>query len=184
MFVAFARSVGNFGKDVSGRSLLPPASIGKFGHTGNYLFRTLQDAETFKASQLRYVAILGVSVLRFMVNESARLRSELFDQGFASDTKFRLRHGETYYTMGIMFHERPPSPEEQSRAKHIVKVLRSEKTFSFVLKREIMKESGIRRKLDSKSRIPWGVVSEIVACEATARSMTTILGTLRLAQGT
>ena len=80
------------------------------------------------------------------------------------------------YTLGVVFHERPPT-EAETKATRDVEVLTSEPVFSIVLKRENM----LGQKLDPTNRIPWGTASGIVHRRATARSMRTIVGLTNLA---
>ena len=174
LFAVFAKGVGNFGTDVGGRSVVPQKAIAKFSGTGNYVFRTLQDAEEFKTAHGGYSAVVPVDELRRVFEESKSQKRKLIEQGWIQEREFRLRKGEDVYTLGVVFHERPPT-ETETKASKDVEVLESESGFSLVLKRENM----LGEKLDPTNRIPWGTASGILSCGSTARSMSTVSGLLR-----
>ena len=168
---AFAKGVGNFGTDVQGRMFVPEKAMAKFSGTGNYVFRTLEDAEEFREKHGGYVAIVSINELMRIVEVSDCQKKKLIDQGCVQEKKVRLRRGKDVYTLGVVFHERPPT-EAEAEATSDVEVLASEPVFSIVQKRENM----LSQKLDPTKRIPWGTASGMVHCGATARSMTTIVG--------
>jgi hypothetical protein len=174
LFAVFAKAVGNFGSDVGGRSLVPQKAIAKFSGTGNYVFRTLQDAEDFRTTQRGYCAVMPLDELGRIVEESKSQKRKLLESGWVQDTEFRLRKGDDFHTLGVVFHERPPT-EAESKANRDVQVIESEPAFSIVLKRENM----LGEKLDPTNRIPWGAASGILSCESTARSMSTVSGLLQ-----
>lgn len=103
-------------------------------------------------------------------------KRKLIEQGCIQEKDFRLRRGKDVYTLGVVFHERPPT-EAETKSTRDVEVLSSEPVFSIVLKRENM----LGQKLDSTNRIPWGTASGMVHCGATTRSMKTIVGLTNLA---
>lgn len=74
MFAAFAHGVGNFGSEVQGRMFVPENAIAKFSGTGNYVFRTLEDAEKFRAKHGSYVAIVSIDDIIRMVEVSDEIR--------------------------------------------------------------------------------------------------------------
>ncbi len=173
-FAVFAKGVGNFGTDVDGRSVLPQKAIAKFSGTGNYVFRTLQDAEEFKTAHGSYVAILPIEELRRIFEEGQSQKRKLIEHGWIQEREFRLRKGKDAYTLGVVFHERPPT-EAETKAGKDIEVLESESGFSLVLKRENM----LGENLDPTNRIPWGAASGIVSCGSTARSMSIVSGLLQ-----
>jgi hypothetical protein len=176
MFAAFAKGVGNFGAEVQGRMFVPEKAMAKFSGTGNYVFRILEDAEEFRAKHGSYVAIVPINELTRIIEAGNAEKRMLIEEGCIQEKDFRLRRGEDMYTLGVVFHERLRT-EAETKATRDVEVLTSEPVFSIVLKRENM----LGQKLDSTNRIPWGTASGIFHCEATARSMKTIVGLTNLA---
>ncbi len=172
MYVAFVQAVGNFGTNVQERSTLPPRAVAKFGISGNYIFSNLDDARRFKTNRRGYVALVSSQDLRSIIYELESQRVFLGNQAFVQQSEFRVRSNGDIFTIGALFHERPPSSDEMNACKW-VKVLEKHELYSAVLKKENM----VGSKLDAKNRIPWGTVSSIVDCAATARSMRTIVGT-------
>jgi hypothetical protein len=172
MYAAFAEGIGNFGTNIQERWVLPYKALGKFGHTGNYIFGTVEDAQRFKEGHRGYVALIASQDLRSIIYDLDKQMNLSIERGFFQQSEFRVRLNETTFTIGALFHERRPTPEEIKRCLY-VKVLDSHTLHSIVLKRENMAGG----KLDSKNRIAWGKVSSIVHCGATARSMSTIVGT-------
>ena len=151
MFAAFAKGVGNFGSEVQGRTFVPEKAIAKFSGTGNYVFMTLADAEKFRTQHGSYVAIVSLNELERMVELSNGEKGKLIEQGWINEKGFRFRRGKDRYTLGVVFHERPPTATE-TKSTEDVEVLTSEPVFSLVLKRENM----LDEKLDPTNRIPWG----------------------------
>lgn len=172
MYAVFAEGVGNLRTNIQDRSILQYKAVGKFGHTGNYIFRTIEDAQRFKEGHRGYVALFASQDLRTIIYDLDRQRSLLIERGYVQQSEFRFRLNETTYAIGALFHERSPTPEELNGCVY-AEVLGSHLLYSIVLKRENMAGD----KLDSKNRIGWGKVSGIVHCGATARSMGTIIGT-------
>lgn len=171
MWVAFAKGVGNFGNDPTQRKVKPRGAVCKYGHTGNYLFSNLTTAEAFRPSHKKYVAVISLKQLRFVIKDIQDVKRKLLKEGFAPQNEFRLRKDERTFTLGVVFHN-GSLPEKISDTSSEVCVKKSKPGFSIVVKRENM--DGTR--LDPEHRIPWGVVSGLVGENATARSMRTLVG--------
>ena len=122
------------------------------------------------------MAIVSLNELKRIVEMSDGEKRKLIEQGCINEKDFRFRSGEERYTLGVVFHERPPTATE-TKSTEDVEVLTSEPVFSLVLKRENM----LGEKLHPTNRIPWGAASGMVHCGATARSMKTIVGLTNLA---
>ena len=177
VWIAFVEGFGNIkAKNRNAHSQFRPPDekgyMGKYSHTGNFIFRDGLAAKRFKNwfrdERGKYVAVVSLHRLKSIVEKCRRERIHHKPQN-----DFRVFLNDEIFTIGVVFQK----GERHMIDSEKVKTRLPGSGFSIVLKKENMRENNMQH-LDPKNRYPWGVASRHFGKEATAWSMKTLEGTL------